>query len=99
MSEPSEAIDNLIGEAASNEKHKATHLATSNGSETPKTNGTTTEMTKNMTINTEKVKIPVKTTNQTFFLETRTKYRSDPTANGIDCQSKSSPWAIRKRHK
>ena len=56
MSEPSEAIDNLIGEAASNEKHKTTHLATSNGSETPKTNGTTTEMTKNMTINTEKVK-------------------------------------------
>ena len=65
MSEPSEAIDNLIGEAASNEKHKVTHLATSNGTETPKTNGTSTEMTKNMTINTEKVK----NQNETFLFK------------------------------
>ena len=56
-SEPTEAIDNLIGEAASNEKHKATHLATSNGTENTKTNGVSTEMTKNMTIFTEKVRL------------------------------------------
>ena len=56
-SEPTEAIDNLIGEAASNEKQKATHLATSNGTENTKTNGVSTEMTKNMTIFTEKVRL------------------------------------------
>lgn len=56
ISEPTEAIDNLIGEAASNEKQKAAHLVTSNGTENTKTNGVSTEMTRNMTIFTEKVR-------------------------------------------
>jgi len=49
-----QAIDNLIGEAASKENQRAIQLATSIGTENHKTNGLSTEMTKNMTILTEK---------------------------------------------